>query len=97
VERNYRCKVGELDLIARHGDLLVFVEVKSRHHESFGAPAEFVHRKKQQKLVRTAELYLKRFERKPPACRFDVIEVRWDPAGRPLVNHLPDAFRPEHP
>ena len=94
VERNFQCKVGELDLVARRGDTLVFVEVKSRHRDTFGAPAEFVDRRKQAKLVRTASLYLKRFEAAPPACRFDVIEVRWDGAGKPILTHLPDAFRP---
>jgi len=94
VERNFRCKVGELDLIARHAGTLVFVEVKSRHRDNFGAPAEFVDRRKQDKLVRAASFYLKRFETRPPACRFDVIEVRWDGADRPVPTHLPDAFRP---
>lgn len=80
--------------MATRGDLLVFVEVKSRHRDNFGSPAEFVDRRKQTKLLRTASYYLKKFGASPPACRFDVIEVRWDPASRPVITHLPDAFRP---
>lgn len=74
--------------------MLVFVEVKSRYRDNFGAPAEFVDRRKQTKLVRAASFYLKRFGDTPPACRFDVVEVRWDAANKAVITHLPDAFRP---
>ena len=94
LERNFLCKAGELDLVTREGESLVFVEVKARTSELFGSPGEFVDARKQAKLQRAASFYLRKFGTNPPACRFDVIEVRLAPAGRPAITHLPDAFRP---
>ena len=93
-ERNFRCKAGEIDIIAKEGEVLAFVEVKSRMRDNFGAPAEYVDARKQAKLLKAASFYLKSFGSNPPVCRFDVVEVRWDPAGKPVITHLPDAFRP---
>ena len=68
--------------------------MKSRARDNFGAPAEFVDARKQAKLLKAASFYLKPFGANPPVCRFDVVEVRWDPAGKPVITHLADAFRP---
>jgi len=72
VERNWRCRHGELDLIARDGDVLVFVEVRLRRRNDFGGAAASIDAAKQAKLVAAAGLYLGRF-RTPPACRFDAV------------------------
>lgn len=90
--RNWRCAAGEIDLIAWDGDTLVFVEVKSRTGKSAGAPEEAVDRRKQDRLVRLAEVYLSRLEGEPPGCRFDVVAVE---GGGPLprLRHLKAAFR----
>ena len=60
VTRNFRCRTGELDLIMRDGEQLVFVEVRSRRYIRYGTPAESVTRTKQQRLLRAAAFYLQR-------------------------------------
>ncbi len=88
VERNFRCKAGELDIVARDGDVLVFVEVRSRSDDDHGHAVEMVGRIKQRRVVRVARHYLAlaapRFER----CRFDVVAIT---AGEAIL--LRDAFR----
>jgi putative endonuclease len=88
VERNFRCKAGELDIIARDGDVLVFVEVRSRSDDDHGHAVEMIGPAKQRRVVRVARHYLAiaapRFER----CRFDVVAIT---AGAPIL--LRDAFR----
>jgi putative endonuclease len=74
VERNFRCKTGEIDLIMADGDSLVFIEVRRRANSAFGGAAASVTSAKQQKLLRAAQFYLLRF-RAVPACRFDVIAI----------------------
>lgn len=75
VERNYRCREGEIDVIARDGGDLVFVEVKTRRTFSCGSPAEAVGFRKQRKLVRAARRYLVERGLGEADCRFDVAEV----------------------
>lgn len=95
VAANYRCRFGEIDLIASNRKFLVFVEVKLRKSDSFAAAAEYVDFRKQSRLRSTAEMYLAQYptELQP---RFDVIEV-YAPQGidtkKPVINHLEDAFR----
>ena len=72
VARNYRCRLGEIDLIARDGDTLVFVEVRMRGSSAFGGAAASITASKQRKLHAAAGLYLARLPRTPP-CRFDAI------------------------
>jgi putative endonuclease len=78
VERNYRCSLGELDIIARDGDVLAFVEVRSRADDSHGHAAEMVTRDKQHKVTRVAECYL--LDRRPrdERMRFDVVAITGD-------------------
>lgn len=94
ITTNYRCKFGEIDIIAANKNFLVFVEVKTRKSDAFATAAEFVDIYKQNRLRSTAEFYL--------ACnptelqpRFDVIEV-YAPFGvetkQPVINHLEDVF-----
>jgi putative endonuclease len=79
--RNYRCRVGEIDLVARDGEELVFVEVRMRAEGHFGGALESVTPRKQRRIAAAANMYLSRLER-APRCRFDVVafdsgEVRW--------------------
>ncbi|WP_188422272.1 YraN family protein [Oxalicibacterium solurbis] len=74
VERNFRCKGGEIDLVMQEGDVLVFVEVRLRADRSHGGAAASVTPAKQRKLILAAQHYLQRY-RMPPACRFDVIAI----------------------
>ena len=74
VERNFRCAGGELDLIMRDGDCLVFVEVRRRRSKTFGGAAASITPAKQRRLVHAAQTFLLRYPRLPP-CRFDVIAI----------------------
>ncbi len=77
LERNFRCRAGEIDLIARDGEYLVFVEVKYRRDPSAGDPLEAVDRKKQRKISRTAAYYcLRAGYGETTPCRFDVVAFR---------------------
>lgn len=72
VERNYRCRHGEIDLIMRDGDTLVFVEVRLRTNAKFGGAAESITQQKQGKILQAARHYLAG-QRKLPPCRFDAV------------------------
>lgn len=74
IERNFRCKCGEIDLIMQHGEQLVFVEVRLRKAAGFGGAAASVTPQKQRKLTLTAQYYLQRY-RNLPRCRFDLIAI----------------------
>lgn len=89
LERSYRCKLGQIDLVMRDGDTIVFVEVKTRTSRSLGPAEEGVHAKKQRQITRAAVLYVqtRRLERSP--LRFDVVAIQ---DGE--IRHLRDAFRP---
>lgn len=92
--RRYRCRMGEIDLIAENFGYLVFVEVKLRKNSHFAQAREYVDRRKQDRMRKTAQLYLMQ---NPTWLqpRFDIIEI-YAPAGqetiRPAINHLEDAF-----
>jgi len=91
-----RVRVGrrdELDLIARDGEVLVFVEVKTRKDETFGRPSAAVDKKKRRVLTRAALRYLRGLKDPPRFVRFDVVEVIGSPReGRPVVRHLSNVF-----
>ncbi len=87
---NYRTRLGEVDLVMRKGDTLVFVEVKSRGSESFGAPQTAVTIWKQRKIIRAALDYVKFFGMTRMCLRFDVMAL--GPAG---VEHIENAFQAE--
>lgn len=91
----YRCRFGEIDLIARKGQYLVFVEVKLRKNADFAMAREFVDFRKQERLRKTAGLYLATHPQELMS-RFDVIEI-YAPDGiqtqKPVLNHLEDAFQ----
>ncbi len=74
VERNYHCRFGEIDLIARDGGTLVFVEVRMRASDAFGGAAASITAAKREKLLRTARHYLSGLAR-TPACRFDALLI----------------------
>ncbi len=92
LEMNYRCRMGEIDLIVENRKLLVFVEVKLRKNASFAEAMEFVDLRKQERIKTTAMLYLSRHETEKP-CRFDVIEIYApEDGGKPEIRHWEDAF-----
>ena len=88
LERNFRCRFGEIDIIARHGGLLVFIEVKYRRDAGSGFAEEAVDSRKQAAIRRTAEVYMHRHGYDWWAgCRFDVVAVMGDE-----VRIIEDAF-----
>lgn len=79
VTNNFSCRFGEIDLIARKDEYLVFVEVKYRSNLKFGAPCEAVDFRKQKKISNVAAYYLKRYGYPADqSCRFDVVQVSPD-------------------
>ncbi len=92
--RNYRQKTGEIDIICKDGDTIVFVEVKTRQHAEFGHPAEAVNRRKQMQISRTALLYLNSQEMHDAPVRFDVIGIIFTETG-PEISHIISAFEAE--
>jgi putative endonuclease len=87
-----RSRLGEIDLIARDGGTIVFVEVKSRRGQREGSPAEAVDARKQKKLTQLALAWLKQRKLLGHPSRFDVVAIRWDADGRPVVEHYQNAF-----
>jgi len=85
LEKNFRCKFGEIDLIAQKDGVLVFVEVKTRSGSGYGMGFESVTKKKQEKLLLTAQTYMA--GRKPLQARFDVISI-----DKGEITHIKNAF-----
>lgn len=92
IQRNYRQKSGEIDIISRDQDTLVFVEVKTRKNLRFGHPFEAVTLKKQAQISRVALDYLTRNRLTEQAVRFDVISVIITEDGKPEIEHLANCF-----
>ena len=94
LERNFTCPLGELDIITRRKDRLVFVEVKTKTNYDPPAPRYSVNRRKQRRIIRVARYYLKSRGLSNVRCRFDVVEVIAG-EGKCLekITHLPGAFR----
>ena len=97
LERNYRCKLGEIDLIMQHNRELVFVEVRCRSQIRYGDGAESVNFRKQQKIIKCAEYYLQqhsRYTRIP--CRIDVVSIttgKKSGGHDPEINWIPNAIQ----
>ncbi len=90
--RNWRCPVGEVDIVAREDQTLVLVEVKTRRSERAGTAEEAVSPAKQRKLVRLAEAYAQSGVRPAERVRFDVIAIRVLAEDRALLRHYRSAF-----
>lgn len=93
LERNFRCPLGELDLVALDGDCIVFVEVRSTEHADTLRPAASVDVPKQRRLTKLALIYLKQKRLLNHAARFDVLAISWPAEQRePTMAHYPNAF-----
>ncbi len=88
VSRNYRCRFGEIDLVAQDGKMLVFVEVKSRRSDAFGGAAASITSGKRDKLLRAARHYLVQSKSAWP-CRFDAVLLSGEP---PRIEWIRNAF-----
>jgi putative endonuclease len=91
ITRNFRCEMGEIDIIARDGKILVFVEVKTRAYDD-PTPEEQVNLAKQQAITRVAKLYLSRYGSPQPPARFDVVAIVWPTGQNPIIRHEEGAF-----
>ena len=91
VAQNHRCRRGEVDLIAERGELLVFVEFRTRATAAFGRPEETVSAAKQRRVVAAARDYLARWRGPQRGVRFDVVAVTDGPRG-PSLQHFENAF-----
>lgn len=96
IEMNYQCRMGEIDIIAKKRNFIVFAEVKLRKSAAYGEAREFVTRSKQEKLITTAQLWLSKNETELQP-RFDVIEIYAPDGenGRISINHIENAFGQE--
>jgi putative endonuclease len=90
--RNWRCAEGEVDLILRDGEDVVFCEVKTRRGDRFGTPAEAVGPAKVRRLRRLAVRWLEQTAVRPREIRFDVVAVLPQPRGATLIEHVRAAF-----
>jgi putative endonuclease len=92
LDRNWRCREGELDLVARDGDALVFCEVKTRRGIGYGHPVEAVTAAKRRRLRLLAQRWLAAHDQHAPDLRFDVVGVLVRPGRPALVTHLRGGF-----
>jgi putative endonuclease len=91
LERNYRFDRGEIDLVAKEGQELVFVEVKSRRSHAYGAPEESVTPAKEAQLKKVAEGYLYEHNIENQSCRFDIVTITYH-RGSPVLRLIHNAF-----
>jgi putative endonuclease len=92
ITRNYRCPTGEIDIIAKDGNIIVFVEVKTREEDE-PRPEEQVNPAKQHQLTKAGKTYLSRYGFPQPLARFDVVAVVWPPGReKPEIRHTQSAF-----
>jgi putative endonuclease len=92
LDRNWRCREGELDIVAREGSAIVFCEVKTRRALGYGHPVEAVTPAKQRRLRLLAQRWLAAHDEHAPDLRFDVVGVLVGGDGPAVVTHLPGAF-----
>jgi putative endonuclease len=91
IARRYRRRGGEIDIIARDGKTMVFVEVKAREGRAFGDAAEAVTAFKRRRITQLAVEYMARQRRRNQPCRFDVVSIHFD-EGRPVIELFQNAF-----
>jgi putative endonuclease len=92
LQRNFRCREGEIDIIARKGECLVFVEVRTKKNTAFGTPEESVTLSKREKLISLANVYLQAFNNPPQSWRIDVVAVELTPDNRvSRLEHIENA------
>ena len=94
VARNYRFGRKEVDLIATRGDVLAFIEVKSRTGTEYGHPIESITRRKRGEIMEVARAWLRKHPQRGKILRFDAVAVHSTLRGPPRVEHFEDAWRP---
>ena len=98
LETNFRCRWGEVDIIAQQDGLLLFVEVKTRRSATFGIPEESITKAKTQRLIAAAETYLDQSQAADSHWRIDLISVEMDRSGKLMpLRHLQNAVERPYP
>ena len=93
ITRNFRCPLGEIDIVARDGNTLVFCEVKTRAYDDQGVtPEDQVNSNKQHQITKAAKTFLSRYGSPRPPARFDVVAIVWPTGREPMIRHTPHAF-----
>ncbi|MDV4151184.1 YraN family protein [Clostridium sp. AL.422] len=95
ITRNFRCRNGEIDLIFKFEELIIFIEVKSRYSYHFGIPREAVTYLKQKQIFSISKYFLYKYKLLNYNCRYDVIEIYFNKNNNSYyIEHIKDAFRP---
>ena len=92
VDRNFSCKSGEIDLIAKDKGTLVFVEVKTRSSDEHGPPGMSIDSRKRRRIMSLAKAYVKHKRLYDLRPRFDIYSILWKEGQKPEINHIPAAF-----
>jgi putative endonuclease len=92
LERNYRCKGGEVDIVASDGKTLVFVEVKTRRTLSYGVPQLSVTLFKQRQIMKASLTWISSHRSHEAPARFDVVAITLQSSGEPFIEHIQNAF-----
>ena len=92
IERNYKTKLGEIDIIADCRGCICFVEVRAKNSLSFGAPEETIIKRKQLQIAKAALLYIKKYKLQDKSCRFDVVSIEGVDRPMPEVRLIENAF-----
>lgn len=94
IQRNYKCKLGEIDIIAEQDRTIVFVEVKTRRTQEFGPPQNAITAAKRSQISKVALFYIREKKLVDQSCRFDVIGITFSPESRkPRIEHIENAFQ----
>lgn len=94
LSRGFRCALGEIDIVARDGDTIVFVEVKTRTDDAAADIEEAVNYTKRRRLTRAAKFFLQRADAVDEPARFDIVAIRFGAGRKPEIRHIIDAFGP---
>lgn len=95
IEKNFKNRIGEIDIIAKDKEYLVFVEVKTRTGTGYGLPCQAVDARKQKVIGKVASMYLANNNLSNQCCRFDIIEVYSNCSKIEKITHIKDAFQPQ--
>ncbi|MFC1712891.1 YraN family protein [Candidatus Poribacteria bacterium] len=94
IQRNYNCKLGEIDIIAEQDRTIIFVEVKTRRTQEFGPPQNAITAAKRSQISKVALFYIREKKLVDQSCRFDVIGITFSPESRkPEIEHIENAFQ----
>lgn len=92
IEKNYKTKLGEIDIVADNKGCICFIEVRAKNNQTFGLPEETILKKKQLAISRTALTYIKQYKLEERCCRFDVVSIEDVNSANPEIRLIKNAF-----